>query len=314
MPDSVECGSCGTQLSEEYASIPRKLCPNCGATNRVLSMSVHTKFNLSDAVIASQRYGHTGREVLGAEAERRAVEWASLTNRDDLLSHQVAEDFRALLSSAPCLSGDSIVLFRGQGIRDGEPVPPSIERMGPLPLSRTPGEGRYHRAGGRVLYLADSLEGVRKEMDAWCTQGTPYVIRVEVPLASLRIADFSDWPSDHLITAVFSRAEMCNVPQRGPANYVFSQTVGNLVSEHFDGMRIPGVRGAPGALYKNVVLFRQLAEWPKWTSSTKPAFRLISPARPHEHIAVAAYYLWEKDGRAHGRDQAHWFQAIKDLK
>jgi Protein of unknown function (DUF2934) len=145
MPDSVECGSCGTQLSEEYASIPRKLCPNCGATNRVLSMSVHTKFNLSDAVIASQRYGHTGREVLGAEAERRAVEWASLTNRDDLLSHQ-------------------------------------------------------------------------------------------------------------------------------------------------------------------------LAEWPKWTSSTKPAFRLISPARPHEHIAVAAYYLWEKDGRAHGRDQAHWFQAIKDLK
>jgi hypothetical protein len=314
MPDSVECGGCGTQLSEEYAGIPRKQCPECGAMNRVFSRSADTRIIFSETSIASQRYGHTGREVLGAEAQQRAVEWASLANRDELLSHQVAEDFRALLSSAPCLSGDSIVLFRGQGIRDGEPVPPSIERMGPLPLHRTPKEGRYHRQGERVLYLADSLDGVQREMDAWCTQGMPYVILVEVPLAPLRIADFSDWPSDHLLTAVFSRAEMCNVPQRGPANYVFSQTVGNIVSEHFDGMRIPGVRGAPGAHYKNVVLFRPLAEWPKWTSPAEPAFRLISPigsTRPHEHIAVAAYYLWEKDGQVHGRDQAHWFQGIK---
>src|SRR5262249_50623254 len=102
-----------------------------------------------------------------------------------------------------------------------------------------------------------------------------------------------------------------------PDNYIFSQTVGDLVSEYFDGMRIPGVRGVPGAHYKNVVLFRQLSEWPNWTHPAEPAFRLIPPtssSRPDEHIAIAAYHLWEKDGRVHGRDQTHWFQAIEGLK
>jgi len=308
---SVECGSCGKQLSEEFAGVPRKPCPDCGATGRVFSESVSCSMTVTMSVVASQRYGHTGREVLGAEAERRAIEWASLPNRDAILNHDVAEDFRALLASAPCLSGDCVVLFRGQGIGESEQRPPALERMGPLPRNVIPQEGRYHRKGERVLYLADSEDGVRREMEAWHTEGTPYVIKVEVPLTSLRIADFSTWPSGHLITAVFSRAEMCNVAQRGPANYIFSQVVGQLVSERFDGMRIPGVRGAPGVHYKNVVLFRHLADWPSWANPADRAYRMFPP--PHEHIAVAAYYLWEKDGKAHGRDQAHWFQAINEL-
>ena len=224
---------------------------------------------------------------------------------------RLPDDFRVLIASAPCLSCDSLVLFRGQGIQESEPRPPTIERMGPLPPNGIPREGRYHREGERVLYLADSEAGVRREMQAWHTTGTPYVIRIEVPLTSLRVADFSNWPIDHLITAVFARAEMCKVAQRGPANYIFSQAVGELVSGRFDGMRIPGVRGAPGAHYKNIVLFRRLENWPNWVNPANPAYRMFPP--PHEHISVAAYYLWEKDGKVHGRDHAHWFQAINEL-
>jgi hypothetical protein len=33
-----------------------------------------------------------------------------------------------------------------------------------------------------------------------------------------------------------------------------------------------------------------------------------------EEIAVAAYYLWEKEGRPHGRDQEHWRRAAEQLK
>jgi hypothetical protein len=45
--------------------------------------------------------------------------------------------------------------------------------------------------------------------------------------------------------------------------------------------------------------------------------RLQPPNLPHvlchEHIAVAAYYLWEHEGRPHGRDWEHWFRAIEQL-
>lgn len=308
---SVECGSCKKQLSEVFAAVPRTPCPACGSTTRVFSESLVSGVKVSVSVVASQRYGHTGREVLGAEAEQRVIDWAALTERDAIMTHPVVDDVRALLVSAPCLAGDKLVLFRGSGIGETEQRPPSVERMGPLPLSRIPREGRYHREGERLLYLADSEDGVRQEMEAWHTKGTPFIIRVEVPLTSLRIADFSNWPTDHLITAVFARAEMCNVDGRGPMNYALSQVIGQLVAEQFDGMRIPGVRGRPGGHYKNVVLFRQLEDWPNWTNPASPPYRLFSPA--HEHIAVAAYYLWEKDGKVHGRDRLHWFRAISEL-
>jgi hypothetical protein len=34
----------------------------------------------------------------------------------------------------------------------------------------------------------------------------------------------------------------------------------------------------------------------------------------HGEIAVAAYYLWEQEGRPHGRDQEHWQQALAALR
>ena len=89
---SVECGSCGRHLSEEFAGVPRKPCPDCGATRRVFSESVSCGLNVTDSVVASQRYGHTGREVLGAEAEQRAIDWASLQDPAAIFNHHVAND------------------------------------------------------------------------------------------------------------------------------------------------------------------------------------------------------------------------------
>ena len=35
---------------------------------------------------------------------------------------------------------------------------------------------------------------------------------------------------------------------------------------------------------------------------------------PHEHVAVAAYFIWEKEGRPDGRAPKHWEMAIEDLR
>jgi hypothetical protein len=275
-----ECGSCGRQLSDEFDGIPRKPCPDCGETKRTFSVSSSSELRLMSAIDTSVVHGHTGREVRNAEPEQRAIEWASLEDRDAILNHPAANMFRGFLDSAPHLLDDWLVLFRGRGIREGEQIPPTVEQMGPRPLGMNQGEGRYHRKGQRVLYLADSEDGVRREIEAWHTEGTPYLIRIEVPLSSLRIVDFANWPIDHFMTAVFSRAETCKVGQRGPSNYVFSQAVGELVAEKVDGMRIPGVRGTPGAHYKNVVLFRRLEEWTKWTSPAHSPYLLSTKVSP----------------------------------
>ena len=74
---SVECGSCGMQLSEEFTAVLSQACPGCGSTSRVFSLLVSDGVGISVSAVASQRYGHTGREVRGAAAEQRAIEWAS---------------------------------------------------------------------------------------------------------------------------------------------------------------------------------------------------------------------------------------------
>ena len=38
------------------------------------------------------------------------------------------------------------------------------------------------------------------------------------------------------------------------------------------------------------------------------------PQPSHEEIAAAAYLIWEKNGRPHGRDVEFWHQAQESLK
>jgi hypothetical protein len=34
----------------------------------------------------------------------------------------------------------------------------------------------------------------------------------------------------------------------------------------------------------------------------------------HNHVARAAYFIWEKEGRFLGRDKEHWWKAQADLR
>jgi hypothetical protein len=33
-----------------------------------------------------------------------------------------------------------------------------------------------------------------------------------------------------------------------------------------------------------------------------------------QQISIRAYHIWEEEGRPHGRDQAHWFEAERQLQ
>jgi hypothetical protein len=37
------------------------------------------------------------------------------------------------------------------------------------------------------------------------------------------------------------------------------------------------------------------------------------PSLPHDHVAVAAYYLWQEAGCPQGRDEELWFMAVQQL-
>lgn len=52
-------------------------------------------------------------------------------------------------------------------------------------------------------------------------------------------------------------------------------------------------------------------EDPHWVDSMLQATGLRESP---ERVAVAAYYLWEQEGRPHGRDQEHWQQASEQLR
>lgn len=219
-------------------------------------------------------HGHSGREVRGNAGYALATDWAKLDTRAELLKHPACEEFCHLLPSAPQLSDTALVFFRGCGVID---EPPSADRMGPPPLDCDPIGGRYNRTGERVLYLSDSEEGVLRELSAWLVEGIPYAQRYRLPLDKLNIADFTMIPDDHFVAAVFSKAEECNVDGRGSNSYIFSQLVAELVKAHFDGMRIPGVRGCHGFWYGNVVIFQPHPNWSDWLEHASASYRLSDP-------------------------------------
>ena len=38
------------------------------------------------------------------------------------------------------------------------------------------------------------------------------------------------------------------------------------------------------------------------------------PKRNDERVRVRAYVLWEKDGRPHGRNEAYWNEALRQIQ
>jgi RES domain len=241
--------------------------------NRIVSVSVSLGSQSNASAVWTMTFGHTGRAVRGNEAYAFAMKWARLPTREELLGHPACQEFSYLVPLVSPVSGSTLVCFRVRGITG---APPQSNEMGPP--EQDPHGRRYNPPGQPALYLSDSEEGLRRELSVLDVEGIPYVQRYRLPLDRLRIADFSadcsQIPEDHFLVAVFSIAEECKVEGRGPNRYIFSQIVAELVAAHFDGMRVPGVRGNPDAHYNNVVVFRPHRGWQAWLEPGSAAYRL----------------------------------------
>jgi hypothetical protein len=51
-----------------------------------------------------------------------------------------------------------------------------------------------------------------------------------------------------------------------------------------------------------------------WLDAHLIAQQLRKPLPSHEEIALAAYTIWEQEGRPEGRHQAHWAKAVEQLR
>jgi hypothetical protein len=209
----------------------------------------------------SLRRCNTGTTVLCTSANASVESWARLSTKDEMSAHPACIRFLELVKDASHWK-ESCVLYRARSVAG---ICPSSNDMGPPPINHSAPEGRYNERGKAVLYLCDSEEGIRRELDHWHSQGSTYIQPYILPLAKLRIADFARLPEDRFETAVFAKAEDCKVQGRSPESYMFSQLVAKLVcSQKFDGMRVPGVRGTGTIRYNNIVVFQPHPDWRSW--------------------------------------------------
>lgn len=203
--------------------------------------------------------GHTGRSSPVGSDYRLAEAWAKVTERDQLLNHEVADQFRLALKSCPVHPTDSLVVYRGRS----DDAVSSWREMGP-PTSAL-SAGRYNSVGWVVLYLCDSVAGVTREVTR--TADTRLCVqRYEIPAKALRLLDGAGQVSE-LVGAAFDMAESAGVDGRiGPSDFQFGHVVAELVREAgFGGMLTPGVRGDAELKYRNVIVFEPGDRWIEWS-------------------------------------------------
>lgn len=211
--------------------------------------------------------GHSGRETRGSEWFGQVNSWAKLRSKDEMLESELALRFLQALSKVRRLESSCDGFFRGRTFPSGEHPKPCD--MGPPMDDQVVRHGRYNAIGKAVLYLSDSVPGVQIEFRNAVSEGVLFVQRFELPLDVLHVADFRD-NSEDFLDAVFDNAERCAVGGFDADTYNFSQIIGELVSQRFDGMIVPGVRGRRGAHYSNVVVFKTHPAWPDWLHNSNP--------------------------------------------
>ena len=222
------------------------------------NIEAHSKLS----AIWTVTHGHTGREILGAAGYALADEWAHLETKEEMRAHPAFLEFLAHIVEAPRLTDCALQWYRRVCFPDGET--PRADQMGPPPSNKFPQEGRYNEEGQRMLYLTDSEDGVRCELQTWPASGSPFAQCFRLPLQRLNVADFTAIPAEHFVAAVFAKAEECKVEGRGPDSYVFSQLVARCVMMFCDGMRMPGVHGLRSHQYSNLVIFHPEHQWKEW--------------------------------------------------
>ena len=148
--------------------------------------------------------------------------------------------------------------FRGRRFLAG--YSPVSDEMGPPPAS-VARANRYNKPHESVLYLCDSQSAIANEPIAG--SGPLWVQSFVLPTDQLVIADFSSLRADDFVGKVFWFAELAGNDDVA-VQLCFSQLIASLVGQHFDGMRVPGVRGTHDTRYSNIVVFRAEARWKQW--------------------------------------------------
>jgi hypothetical protein len=200
---------------------------------------------------------HTGRSVQ-VTAEYYAVRDLGGLSKLDLHLEPLAWLIAAeLFLRAPKLRLAGRHFFRGRE-RD-QLKHDSWTEMGPPPKTHVRA-GRYNRANVAVLYLASTVDGVRAELGSM-----PLCIQEYQP-HGIRVADLTHPELSKLIGAAFDLAEGAGVNHRGPPDYVWPQFLASILAwSRVAGFVVPGVRGAAGSHYSNLVVFRPEHSWQQWS-------------------------------------------------
>src|SRR5262245_37158838 len=77
---------------------------------------------------------------------------------------------------------------------------------------------------------------------------------------------------------------------------------------------LAALAGRPFVVVTRTRRYHTLSEDYRWLDATLQAHGLRGPTPSAEEVAVAAYYLWEEEGRPHGRDREHWDRALTQLR
>jgi hypothetical protein len=194
---------------------------------------------------------YTGRSIDVEGLYPEAKRWVESFETSEA---SVPELESELLGSLAPSEGEVGVLFRGRLL--GGP-PGSLQDFGPPSPDRAT-RGRYNAAGVPVLYLCSSVNGVARELGPPPSGHSLWVQRFRMP-AEFRLADARRLAIDSLSAAVFWLIESGRDRSSPPP--LLGQRVGQVIGAAFDGLIVPGVRGAPDELYYNVVVFHPGERW-----------------------------------------------------
>jgi hypothetical protein len=214
--------------------------------------------------------GHTGRTIEASTDYALARDWSEARWTFTRRWHAGARRFRDALRNVGPLTSGSLAVWRGRA--DPTRSIASWEDMGPPPTHLLRDQ-RYSRQGSPALYLANSAKGVCRELAS--TAPLVAVQQFLLDLSQRHVVDLASSDCENYVHCVFDFAEW-----REPAGFGFSHAVARIVRDAgFDGMLVPGVRGAPGHTYHNVVVFRS-DSWRDWLQPVCTVQHLDTGALP----------------------------------
>jgi hypothetical protein len=196
--------------------------------------------------------GYTGREIDVEKGYALARQWIEIyeTSCDNPFEFET-QFLRSLASATKAtLEGP---LFRGRFFEEHQT--PGFFDFGPPPAEKTQ-RNRYNKPGQPALYLCSSLSGVSRELDHLQRQGKSlWTQRFRLPL-KLKILDARSLPGDSFASAVFWVIESSRDRSTGEPPKLGARVAELIALRGYDVMVVPGVRGEPGDLYSNVIIFR----------------------------------------------------------